>query len=337
MLLRNYSYINSICGHVHSGVTNPQWILSPHSMRGYYGKANTDNMEYNKLDSFPTGTQPPYSYILADSRGLMTATTTLYQSNTFENLNLAGGLNGESTFDGSGDITASLGALAYLISTISNTSTLNGDIAGLVSISATLAQSGDLTGSLGALVSILADLNGDGDLTGDIAGALSAVATLAGEGDLTGAIQGAVQILSDITGSGELSAAIIGNWNMAVAISGTSTLTSDIEALANLISTLVQSGELTVTSGAVAGDMSSNITSFSELSPENLAAAVWNSLAASYNTSLTMGEKLNDAGSAGDPWSTILPGTYTGEQAGKIVSDMEDLIRKIKALTSANL
>jgi len=48
MLLRNYSYINFICGHTHSGPTNPLWILSPHSMRGYYGKATPEpTAQYN--------------------------------------------------------------------------------------------------------------------------------------------------------------------------------------------------------------------------------------------------------------------------------------------------
>jgi hypothetical protein len=49
------------------------------------------------------------------------------------------------------------------------------------------------------------------------------------------------------------------------------------------------------------------------------------------------GKILSAAGAAGDPWSTILPGTYTGEQAGKILADLETLIKQVKALTSAGL
>jgi hypothetical protein len=306
-------------------------------MRGYYGKANNENMEFTKIDSYPTGTQPPYSLMLADSRGLVTATTTIYQSNTFENLNLAGGLNGESELIGSGDLNGELGALAFLISTINGSNTLSGDISGLVSISATLAQSGDLVGSLGALVSILSDLNGEGDLTGSIAGALSATSTMAQSGDLVGSIKGVVEILSDITGSGDLTAAIIGNWDMVVELSGDSVITANINALAHLLSDIESSGTIALTSGAVVGSMSSDITSNSELSPENLASAVWNAVAASFNAAGTMGNKLNSAASAGDPWGTELPGAYTGEQAGKIIADLETLIKQVKALTQANL
>ena len=44
-------------------------------------------------------------------------------------------------------------------------------------------------------------------------------------------------------------------------------------------------------------------TPFTELSPEGLAAAVWNSLAANFNELGTMGNKLNTASSGGDPWT----------------------------------
>ena len=51
------------------------------------------------------------------------------------------------------------------------------------------------------------------------------------------------------------------------------------------------------------------------LSPEGLARAVWSSTAIANNDAGTMGEKLNDAGSAGNPWaaevaSNTTPGTF---------------------------
>jgi hypothetical protein len=301
-------------------------------MRGYYG-----NNTALKIDSFPTGTTPHYTLMMGDKGALITATTTLYQSNGFANLNLAGGLNGEATLDGTSTLNGNLGALAYLITSISGTNTLSGDIQGAVNIAANLAGSGDLTGALGALISILADLNGNGELTGDIAGALSAVASLSGTGDLVGAIQGSVSILSDLTGSGDLTAAIIGNWDMAVSISGSGTITSDIQALAHLMSDLIASGDLVLTSGTTPGDMSCDISSSSTLSPENLAAAVWNSIAAAYNNTGTMGEIMNNVGAGADPWTTVLPGSYTGDQAGAIVDRLETLIKQVKSLTAAQL
>lgn len=42
---------------------------------------------------------------------------------------------------------------------------------------------------------------------------------------------------------------------------------------------------------------------------------------ASHQTAGTAGKKLDDAGSAGDPWGTALPGSYGAGTAGKIVGD----------------
>lgn len=56
------------------------------------------------------------------------------------------------------------------------------------------------------------------------------------------------------------------------------------------------------------GFMAATITSYTELSVEGLRDALWNSLATAYNTSGTMGELLNAAGSGGlaSEFQTIL-------------------------------
>ena len=53
--------------------------------------------------------------------------------------------------------------------------------------------------------------------------------------------------------------------------------------------------------GSLAGD----ITPFTELSPQNLAAAVWSAIAASNNTAGTMGSKLNSAASGGVDYAAM--------------------------------
>lgn len=50
--------------------------------------------------------------------------------------------------------------------------------------------------------------------------------------------------------------------------------------------------------------------------------AIWDAQASSYNDVGSMGELLNDAGAAGDPWSVDLPGSYTGLDAGAILSQI---------------
>jgi hypothetical protein len=53
-----------------------------------------------------------------------------------------------------------------------------------------------------------------------------------------------------------------------------------------------------------------------------IADSVWDEAIADHLTAGSTGESLNAAGAAGDPWTTTLPGTYTGLQAGKILSDV---------------
>lgn len=51
------------------------------------------------------------------------------------------------------------------------------------------------------------------------------------------------------------------------------------------------------------------------------ADAVWDEPLADHDDSGSTGEALGAAGSAGDPWTTALPGSYSSGQAGKIVGD----------------
>jgi hypothetical protein len=59
----------------------------------------------------------------------------------------------------------------------------------------------------------------------------------------------------------------------------------------------------------------------SEATVQQLVAGVWGALAADYDESGTMGEKLNAAGTAGDPWTTDLSSYETQGTAGKIMKD----------------
>jgi hypothetical protein len=50
--------------------------------------------------------------------------------------------------------------------------------------------------------------------------------------------------------------------------------------------------------------------------------AIWDEdVNAAHQTADTAGKKLDDAGAAADPWTTLIPGGYTAGMAGKIVGD----------------
>jgi hypothetical protein len=59
------------------------------------------------------------------------------------------------------------------------------------------------------------------------------------------------------------------------------------------------------------GNLSGDITPFTELSPQSLSAAVWEALASAYNTPGSMGELLNSAGAAADPLLGAVEGGLT--------------------------
>lgn len=145
-----------------------------------------------------------------------------------------------------------------------------------------------------------------------------------------GGISGRVSSTSD-TGS-----SVIGDGYMDSTITISITTSANGDLLANINGTatitISTSGNITAT-GYISG--TANIGA--SPSADDIAQAVWMSVAASLNVAGTMGAKLNGAASAGDPWGTTLPGTYTTGEAGKILSDMETLIKQIKALTTAQL
>lgn len=57
-----------------------------------------------------------------------------------------------------------------------------------------------------------------------------------------------------------------------------------------------------------------------------IAAGVWDLTLSGHTSSGTTGEALNAAGAAGDPWTTALPGSYTGTQAGAILGNRLDVV-----------
>lgn len=240
MLIANYSYINQICGHNHSGRTNPfQWIR-PHVMRGYFTYADEGpNDDQIVRDSFPTGTNPPYSIIMGDKG------TLLVSSNT----------------------TNGVGALT-------------GSVAMGRAIASTIEGTGALTSNLSLIIQLAcADLNGVGGLSASMSGIVQMASNLAGTGNLTAALQLISYVVCNMSGTGAVTANL----------RGTATLEADI-------------------------------TPFTTLSPENLAASVWNSLAASFNSVGTMGEKINDAGSAANPWTEVIESGYTAAEILRILA-----------------
>lgn len=163
---------------------------------------------------------------------------------------------------------------------IAGTGTIAGNGALGVNIDATLAGSGDISSAnLGLILSAVATLSGIGGLSADVIGKLDAAATLAGSGDMSGSLGALAGAVATLSGSSDMS--------------GSTTAKASLSA-----NIFVNSGTATTL---------------------EIVDGVWNALASEYNTSGTMGQKLNGAGSAGDPWTTDLSSYTTPGTAGALM------------------
>jgi hypothetical protein len=147
---------------------------------------------------------------------------------------------------------------------------------------ASLTGAGGITADGGLIVQLAAALVGSGAVTGaNLAGFLAAVAALTGEGGVSaGALSGLGAVLAALTGSG----------------------TAEGATLTGL------------------GELGADIVSYGDLTVEGMRDAVWSAIAAQYNDAGTMGEKLNDAGSAANPWTEVIEGSYTAAELLRIIA-----------------
>ncbi len=174
-----------------------------------------------------------------------------------------------------------------------------------------------------------------GSLTATLIPELLMEIDLTGQGDLDATASLTIAMLCAMTGSGTLTADIVGVLNASVDFTGSGDLSADIKGIGEISIDMLGSGDL---EAAIAGygDMSIDIVvTGSGLTTGAIAEAVWKAILADFDADPnSAAAKLLGASSAGDPWSTDLPGTYTGDQAGALLLAY---LKKIKAISSANL
>lgn len=90
--------------------------------------------------------------------------------------------------------------------------------------------------------------------------------------------------------------------------------------------TNITAGTIATVTNAVTVGTNNDKTGYSLVTAPPTAAtiadAVWDETIGDHLAAGSTGAALNAAGSAGDPWTTTLPGSYTGSQAGKILADI---------------
>ena len=258
---------------------------------------------------------------------------------------LAGGLNGAITITGSGTIvtlpymrfadhfivnTASLTSLGE----ISNTSTIKGVVEFKSTDNIVLSGQGTIPDvMLGILAWCISEVDGAGDLEGELKLPMALATELLGEGNITyAALVGLVYLLGNVSGEGAISPDLKFPANLASDLAGAGTIPDTLfKAIGWCVADILGQGSAQATFRGTAY-MDADITSAGDLvTAESCAVAVWNALASAYTESGTMGSRLNDAGSASNPWAETLPGSYIQGQAGYIIGTFLD--KAISAIT----
>lgn len=163
----------------------------------------------------------------------------------------------------------------------------------------------------------------------NIAGGKNADAALSASITLSNADMGLiVSLVANLAASISVTdASLAAILNMvADTLSATGTLTPPtLGAIASVLADLTANG--TISSASMnnsAGFMTADITPYTELSPQTLAAALLNSILADFNDAGTVGEALNNVGASGNPWASDLssnntPGTF-GEKVQQLLT-----------------
>lgn len=142
---------------------------------------------------------------------------------------------------------------------------------------------------------------------------------------------GALPVWRDFTilPSAVYDALIDGASNLPVnvaAISADSTAADNLEAMLD--------GTGGVTLSAVLGTDAITNSSLAASAANEIADAVWDEAISAHVILGSTAEALAAAGSAGDPWSTLLPGSYGTGTAGKIIGDRLDA--KVSAMSGGS-
>ena len=146
-----------------------------------------------------------------------------------------------------------------------------------------------------------------------------------GSATITISADGTGGLIVSGSGSATISIDASGTLLSIASASGSATITLSTSAAIGALAGMSGSATITMDASAVSyaiGYLSGTSSNESEFSPDALARAVWDAVASDFNTAGTMGEKLNDAGSAGNPWASLLASNNSAGSFGEFVQSL---------------
>ncbi len=174
-------------------------------------------------------------------------------------------------------------------------------------------------GDKGANISNTTYTLGQATITANMAQGVNISSTINGIGDMTGGLSLIVQLAATLLGSSDLTANMVGTVQMAAELIGQGNVTAGLNLIANIASNIDGIGAVVADIKGKASMSATIYVNQSEATVQQIVDAVWNALAVEYNNPGTMGELLNGAGSAGNPWLSIIEGSYTAGDILKLL------------------
>jgi hypothetical protein len=148
-----------------------------------------------------------------------------------------------------------------------------------------------------------------------------AAASISGSGALTATGSLIVQLVAAIAGSGEISDADIQAFlQLSAALTGTGDADGTLTGLGELLAALTGSGLADGTLTGVGALAAALVVTGTGLTTANVGPAVWAAIATQNDTAGSMGEKLNDAGSASNPWTEVIESGFTAAEILKLIA-----------------
>lgn len=230
-----------------------------------------------------------------------------------------GSISGAITGDITGNLSGSVGSVTGAVGSV--TGNVGGNVVGSVA-SVTGNVGGNVTGSVGSVVGAV------GSVTGNVGGSVASV--VGAVGSVTGNVGGSVASVVGAVGSvtGNVGGNVTGSVGSVVGSVGS--VVGAVGSVTGNVGGDVVGSVASVTAAVTVGTISANVVTASALATDavdEIAAAVWDLDMTGHTTSGTFGEAMSDAGSAGDPWTTALPGAYTAGQAGYILgTNLDDTV-----------
>lgn len=146
------------------------------------------------------------------------------------------------------------------------------------------------------------NLDGTTSITFTVSGSAAAVASAACTTAITFTTAGNAVAPLQAIGAASITFTTTGDLSAPASLTGTATITFDADMITGAIGHMV----------AEPIDQS--------LTPDSIALSVWSAVAASNNDVGTMGEKLNDAGSAANPWTEVIESGFTAAQILRLLA-----------------